>query len=157
MSRGRILPLVGPALLLYLVVDLVTTAGAENVRIDAAGLCLLVLAGLSVFPLAPTDEGEALGATRLANLSLFSGALLVGHGGGGDVERRPALDAHHLVLDVGQRGLWLGGGGQAHQQEQGDQDPHSSGSRFSSSHACVTGPRRAAAIRPSRSIRKVSG
>ena len=33
-------------------------------------------------------------------------------GGGGDVERRAALDAHHLVLDVGQRGLRLGRRGQ---------------------------------------------
>ena len=43
--------------------------------------------------------------------SAMNVALLVGHVGGRDVQRRPALQAHHLVLDVGQRGARLGGRG----------------------------------------------
>ena len=38
------------------------------------------------------------------------GALLVGHVGGGDVQRRPAFQAHDLVLDVGERGARRLGG-----------------------------------------------
>ena len=53
--------------------------------------------------------------------------LAVGDGGGGDVERGAALDAHHLVLDVGQRGLRLGGerrGSQQEREQQSEREPH---------------------------------
>ena len=57
---------------------------------------------------------------------------------------------------------WRGGrGGEAEQEDEGEQQSHarssSSDSRCSSSQAWVTGPRLTAAIRPSRSITNVSG
>lgn len=75
MSRGRVLPLLGPAVLLYLVVELITAAE----HVDGLALVLLVLAGLSVLPLWPADgSDERDGATRVAFLGLVSGMLLVG-------------------------------------------------------------------------------
>src|SRR4051812_10860592 len=87
--------------------------------------------------------------------------LTVGHRRLGDVQRRPALDAHDLVLYVGERGPRRGGGGRGREQ-QGQRDgerqaSHSSGSTCWSSHAWSTGPRRRAVTRPSRSTTNVSG
>ena len=96
-------------------------------------------------------------------------ALAVGDGGLRDVERRAALRAHHLVLDVGQRrarrrGERRRGGEQQREDERGggEQPPHHAFSAISfgrvrSSHAWSTGPRRLAAMRPLRSITNVSG
>ena len=87
-------------------------------------------------------------------------ALLVGDLGVRDVQRGAALEAHHLVLDVGKRGARLGGErrgrGDQREREQGGEQAHqadsaSSGGSVSSSHFCVTGKRRTAATRPCRS------
>ena len=54
-------------------------------------------------------------------------ALAVGDGRGRDVQRRAALDAHHLVLDVGQRGPRLRGerrGSQHEREQQSEREPH---------------------------------
>ena len=54
-------------------------------------------------------------------------ALAVGDRRGGHVERRAALHAHDLVLDVGQRGLRLGGerrGSQHEREQQSEREPH---------------------------------
>src|SRR4029079_7699162 len=95
------------------------------------------------------------------DLAADEGALLVGHGGGGDVERGVAFHAHHLVLDVRQRGGRRGARREREQERQQQEKPHafspSSGGSVRSSQAWSTGPRRWAAIRPRRSITKVSG
>ena len=71
--------------------------------------------------------------------------LLVGDRRRGHVERRVALDAHDLVLDVGQRGPRRGAG-REHEQQRDEDEPRdhafspSSGGRVLSSHAWSTGP-----------------
>ena len=87
-------------------------------------------------------------------------------GGGGDVQRRAALDAHHLVLDVGQRRLRLGAAAavqdettSSEREQRAAARPHAPAAAPGARPATPgsTGPRRIAAIRPSRSIRNVSG
>src|SRR4051812_40093420 len=95
------------------------------------------------------------------DLAADEGTFLVGHGGGGDVERGVAFHAHHLVLDVRQRGPRRGARGEHEQHQREQEAPHafspSSGGSVRSSHAWSTGPRRWAAILPRRSITNVSG
>ena len=122
---------------------------------------------------ASTDSPySATSAALICSLSLPSAICsrmnsrsCCGDGRAGDAEHRAALDAHHLVLDVRQRSARRLSARRRHErqgQRHGQQrDPHafsaSSFGRCSSSHACVTGKRRIAAIRPLRSMMNVSG
>jgi DNA-binding NtrC family response regulator len=75
LKEGRMLPLVAPALVLYLAVEL----GAASGGIDAAGWTLVIVAGaLSLVPFfAMRNESE--GARRIAWLGALSAAVLVAH------------------------------------------------------------------------------
>lgn len=74
-SQGRILPLLGPAAVLYLIAEAVTSAGALDAT--ALGACALALA-LSALPLWYLRRPEELaGARRVALLGVLSGIVLV--------------------------------------------------------------------------------
>lgn len=97
-GRGRALPLVGPAVLLYLVVDLVTTAE----RLDGTALVLLVLAALCLLPLRSRPEAdERPGQGRVALLGFASGVLLVGLA-------RPEVLSLPLELTRATTPAWIG-------------------------------------------------
>ena len=74
MSQGRILPLVGPLLVLYLVADVVASESALDAT--AVGLCVL---GLAVAALPPwlLRGGSGTGTARVAALGAATGAVLV--------------------------------------------------------------------------------
>ena len=109
--------------------------------------------------------GAALGDQVLDVLALLDGlGRLGGQGQGGAADR-----AHHLVLDVGERGLGtVGGQGRGREGEQqrrqgrghdhaAQDGPSRSGATWLRMKASSTGPRCAAAMPPRLSITKVSG
>ena len=111
--------------------------------------------GRTPCPRARQDAGAELLDERVLDLLLVlphgdlaadERALLVGDGGGGDVERGLALDAHHLVLDVGQRGPAAAPARGQHGERRARGRIHafsfSSGGSVASSHFWSTGPRR---------------
>src|SRR4051812_8751344 len=116
------------------------------------------------------DEGVLDLLLRLARVDLLLDERALapcGRGLRGHVERDAALEAHHLVGDVAERGLRAAGGrgGRGEDEAQGEQrrqQPHwrlssVSGTTFSVKKRSSTGPRRVAAIRPLRSSTTVSG
>jgi DNA-binding NtrC family response regulator len=75
MSQGRILPLVGPALVLYSIAEVVTSATPMDAT--AIALCALAL-GLSLFPALFLRQKDALtGARRVTLLGAACGVVLV--------------------------------------------------------------------------------
>lgn len=75
MSQGRIFPLVGPALVLYSIAEVVTAE--QPLDATAIALCALAL-GLSLFPLLFLRQKDALtGARRVTVLGATSGLVLV--------------------------------------------------------------------------------
>jgi DNA-binding NtrC family response regulator len=76
MSEGRMLPLLGPALVLYLVADLAATAG----ELDEIAWSMIVLAGLlSLVPAFALRREARPGARRIAWMSLATSLLVVSH------------------------------------------------------------------------------